>query len=260
MLLQGTRGVILGVANKRSIAWAIAKACHRHGAQLAFSALNPKLGQKIERLAGTLEDAPGGAPPVWPCDVMDDESLDGFFSQIAAHFDGRIDFVVHAVAFADRKDLDGAFLDTSRPGFHTALDVSAYSLPAMLRRAAPHMKEGGAALALTYLGACRAFPSYNVMGVAKAALESSVRYLARDLGPQGVRVNAISAGPIATLSARGIRGFSEILHHYKERSPLGRNTDADEVADASVFLLSSMARGITGGIVYVDNGYRTAGM
>jgi enoyl-[acyl-carrier protein] reductase I len=261
MLLDGKNGLIMGVANKRSIAWSISTACHAAGARLAFNALDERLGEKVRELTDTLvregEPAP---PPLWLCDVGDDAQLDPFFAKVGEHFGGRLDFLVHAIAFANREDLEGGYTKTGRAGFHTALGVSAYSLVALAQRAAPLMKEGGAIVTLTYLGSERVLPNYNVMGVAKAALESSVRYLAADLGPKGIRVNAISAGPIQTLSARGISGFTTILDHYKERSALQRNTDPAEVGDACVFLVSPMSRGITGEVLFVDAGYRWMGM
>jgi enoyl-[acyl-carrier protein] reductase I len=255
-MLDGKNGLIFGVANKRSIAWAIAQACAKGGASLAFNYLDERLEEKVRELAKTLP----GDPPCWKCDASKEEDLDDFFKKAAEKFAGRLDFLVHCIAYAERQDLEGEFAKTSRPGFHTALDVSSYSLVALARRAAPLMTAGGSVVALTYMGSERVFPGYNVMGVAKAALESAVRYLAADLGPKGIRVNAISAGPIQTLSARGIHGFTDILGHYAERSPLRRNTDPDEVGDAAVFLLSHMGRGITGETIYVDCGYHIMGM
>ncbi len=256
MLLQGKNGLIFGVANKRSIAWAIAQACARAGANLAFNYLDERLEEKVKELVATLP----GPPPAWKCDASNDAELDRFFEAARERFAGRLDFLVHCIAFANREDLEGSFLKTSREGFRVALDVSAYSLVALAQRAAPLMSGGGSILALTYLGSERVFPGYNVMGVAKAALEAAVRYLAADLGPQNVRVNAISAGPIQTLSARGIRGFTEILAHYAARAPLRRNTEPEEVGDAAVFLLSEAARGITGETLFVDSGYHAMGM
>jgi enoyl-[acyl-carrier protein] reductase I len=255
-MLQGKKGLIIGVANKRSIAWAIAQSCSRAGARLAFNFLDERLEEKVRELAATL---PGDAP-CWRCDAGKDEDLDAFFAQAAAWSGGRIDFVVHSIAFAQREDLEGDFVKTSRAGFHTALDVSAFSLVAAARRAAPLMTEGGSIVALTYLGSERVFPGYNVMGVAKAALEAEVRYLAADLGPRAIRVNAISAGPIQTLSARGIHGFTDILGHYAKRAPLRRNTEPEEVGDAALFLVSSLSRGITGQTIMVDGGYGVMGM
>lgn len=257
-LLEGKNGLVLGVANKNSIAWAIARACHREGARLAFAAANERMAAKCAPLAATL--AEGDPPPVWPCDVEDDAALDRLLEQAGAHFGGRLDVVVHSVAYAERDDLRGPYAETSRAGFAKALSVSAYSLAALARRAAPLMGGGGSIVTLTYLGAERVFPGYNVMGPAKAALEASVRYLAHDLGPGGVRVNAVSAGPIQTLSARGIPGFAGILERYADRAALRRTTDPGEVADAAVFLLSPLGRGVTGEVLYVDGGYRSAGL
>jgi enoyl-[acyl-carrier protein] reductase I len=255
-MLSGKNGLIFGVANKRSIAWSIAQACSKAGASLAFNYLDERLEEKVRELVKTLP----GDPPVWKCGASKDEELDAFFARAAERFGGKVDFVVHCMAFAERADLEGAFSKTSRKGFHTAVDVSAYSLVALAQRAAPLMKDGGSIVALTYLGATRVVPGYNVMGVAKAALESAVRYLAADLGPQGIRVNAISAGPINTLSARGIHGFTDMLELHAQRAPLRRNTEPDEVGDAALFLLSPMGRGITGDILFVDGGYHALGM
>jgi enoyl-[acyl-carrier protein] reductase I len=255
-MLEGKNGIIFGVANKRSIAWSIAQSCAREKARLAFNYLDERLEPKVRELVATLD----GAGPVWKCDVQKEDEVDAFFATAGEHFGGRLDFLVHSIAFANREDLEGGFAKTSLAGWRTALDVSAYSLVSLARRAAPLMKEGGAILALTYLGSERVFPGYNVMGVAKAALEASIRYLAVDLGPQGIRVNAISAGPINTLSARGIHGFTEILGHYAERSPLRRNTDPDEVGDAALFLVSHLGRGVTAEVLHVDCGYHAMGM
>ena len=255
MELAGKRGVVFGVANKRSIAWAIAQACVARGAQLVFAVLDDRTEDKVAPLVSSLT----GEHPIWQCDVQDDGSLDGFFERTAKHFD-EVDFLIHSVAFAQREDLAGRFVDTSRGGFATAMDVSAYSLVAMARRAVPLMSAGASIVAMTYLGSMRVFPGYNVMGVAKAALEASVRYLAADLGPSGVRVNAISAGPVQTLSARGIAGFTSILDHYSATAPLRRPTAADEVGDTAAFLVSDGARGITGEVLYVDSGYHAVGM
>ncbi len=256
MLLEGRNGIIFGVANKRSIAWSVAQACSREGARLAFNFLDERLEEKVRELAKTLP----GDPPCWKCDASKDDDLDAFFKLAGEKLQGKLDFLVHCIAYAERADLEGEFAKTSRSGFKTALDVSAYTLPALAQRAAPLMAGGGSIVALTYLGSTRVFPGYNVMGVAKAALEASVRYLAADLGSKGIRVNAISAGPIQTLSARGIHGFTDILTHYAERAPLRRNTDPDEVGDAAVFLVSSLGRGVTGDILFVDCGYHAMGM
>jgi enoyl-[acyl-carrier protein] reductase I len=253
-VLAGRKGVILGVANERSLAWGIAQAAHREGAQLALTYGAPVLEKRLKPLAAQV-----GAEIVLPCDVQDDNQLDALFSTVEAAW-GEIDFVVHAVAFADRDELRGAFLDTSREGFRLALDVSAYSLVAVARRAARLMREGGSVLTLSYLGSERTVPHYNVMGVAKAALEASVRYLAADLGPRGIRVNALSAGPVRTLAAAGVGGFHAVLDWYAANAPLRRITTQGEVGDAALLLLSEWGRGITGEVLYVDAGYHSVGV
>jgi len=251
----GKCGVIVGVANKYSIAWAIAQAVAARGAKLALT-YQGRFEDHVKKLAGELPQP----PLVLPCDVTSDDDIKAVFERLGAEF-GALDFVVHAAAFAPPAELEGAFLDTSREGFRTALDISAYSLIALARGAAPLMESrGGSIVALTFLGSDRVFPHYNVMGVAKAALESSVRYLAADLGPKQVRVNAVSAGPIKTVAARGISGFSKILQLYPERAPLHRNVDTGEVAESAAFLLSDAARGITGEVLMVDAGYHARGM
>ncbi len=254
-MLAEKKGLILGVANKRSIAWAITQAAAHAGAELALTYLGDKLKGKVESLAETLP----GSTPLYPCDVTDDDDIAALGERLAADF-GRLDFVVHSVAFADRNDLEGTFVNTSRKGYHLAQDVSSYSLTAIARMAAPLMSEGGSIVAMTYLGAARAVRNYNVMGVAKAALEASVRYLAADLGEKQIRVNAISAGPINTLAARGISGFTDILDHVASVSPLRRNVEVDEVANATAFLLSPLSSGITGETIYVDCGYNIVGV
>ncbi len=253
-MLQGKRGIVFGVANKRSIAWAIARGASAAGAQVTLAYQNERLGETVRELAATL---PGETACV-ECDVASDASLDKAFESVKAG--GGLDFAVHSVAFANKDELDGDYMRTSREGFRLAHDVSAYSFTAVARRAAELMEgRQGAMLTLTYIGAERVIPNYNVMGVAKAALEASVRYLANDLGPRGVRVNAISAGPIKTLAAAGIGDFSKILDHHKAKAPLRRLTEADEVADAAVFLLSPMSRGITGEVIHVDGGFSIVG-
>ena len=250
-------GLIVGVANKRSISWAIAQAAAREGATLALTFQNERLEENVRELGATL-----AAPPLLlPCDVGNDDQIDAVFAAIERER-GRLDFLVHGVAFADREDLDRPFHQTSRDGFRKALDVSAYSLVALARRAAPLMEKngGGSILTLTFLGGERVFPNYNVMGVAKAALEASVRYLASDLGPKNIRVNAISAGPIKTLAAAGISGFSSILQTYRDRAPLRRTVETAEVADAAVMLLGPAGRAITGEVLIVDGGYHAMGV
>jgi len=254
MLLEGKKGLIVGVANKRSIAWSIAEALHREGARLAFNYQGERLEENVRSLAAGLQGS-----IVLPCDVTRDEELDALFAAVGKEF-GRLDILVHCVAFAPKEDLENDFHKTSRDGFRTALDVSAYSLVALARRAAPLMEGGGSIVALTYLGSDRVIPGYNIMGVAKAALESSVRYLAQDLGKKQIRVNGISSGPISTLASRGVPGFVKMLQIVRERSPLPRNTEPAEVGDAALFLCSSLARGVTGEVLFVDNGYHIMGM
>ncbi len=254
--LTGKVGLIVGVANRRSIAWAIAQATAQAGARLVLTFVD-RLEEHVRELAATLD------PPavVLPCDVTSDQQIDAVFEAVRAEF-GGLDFLVHGAAFAPREALSNPFVETTRNDFRQALDVSAYSLVALARGAAPLMdaRGGGSVLTLTYLGSDRVFLNYNVMGVAKAALESSVRYLASDLGPRNIRVNAISAGPIKTLASAGIGGISTIINVYRERAPLRRATDTDEVGDAALFLLSDAARGITGDVLMVDSGYHITGM
>jgi enoyl-[acyl-carrier protein] reductase I len=254
--LRDKLGLVVGVANRRSICWAIAQAAAAAGARLALTYQGERLGENVRELAAALD-----RPLVWPCDVTSDEQIDALYAAIAREF-GGLDFLVHGAAYAPREALDGRFVDTSREGFRQALDVSAYSLVALTRGAVPLMtpRGGGSVLTLTYLGSERVFPNYNVMGVAKAALEASVRYLAADLGPSGIRVNAISAGPIRTLAASGISGFTNVLQVYRDRAPLRRTVEAAEVADAAVFLLSDAARGVTGTVLFVDAGFHATGM
>jgi len=254
MLLKDRQGLILGVANKRSIAWAIALSAAREGARLAFTFQGERLEENVRELASSLPRS-----VVLPCDVSDDHQITAAFDRLGQEF-GSIDFLVHCIAFANREDLENDFSQTSREGFRVAHDVSAYSLVALVREALRWFRpEGGSVLALTYLGSERAIPRYNVMGVAKASLEASIRYLASDLGPRNIRVNGISAGPISTLAARGIPGFTSILDQYRQKAPLRRNIEAAEVGDAAAFLLSPMARGVTGEILFVDAGYHIVG-
>jgi len=254
MLLEGKRGLVLGIANKRSIAWGIAQAAHREGARLAVTYQGERLLENVQELAKQLRD-----PLILPCDVTKDEDLQALAESVKSGF-GTIDFVVHAVAFALREELDGEFLNTSREGYRVAQDISSYSLTALSRAVAPLMPEGGSIVTLSYLGGERVVPHYNVMGVAKAALEMSVRYLAADLGPKGIRVNAVSAGPIKTLAASGVHGLSKMLEYHRTHAPLRRNTDQDEVGDAGLFLLSPLSRGITGEVIHVDGGFHVMGM
>lgn len=250
-VLAGKKGLIFGIANHRSIAWAIAQATAGAGAQLALAYQGDRVERYVRELVPQL---PAPAPLILPCDLTDDAQIDRLFSEVASSF-GTLDFLVHSVAFAQKEDLEGRYVDTSRKGFSLALEISVYSLTAAVRAAIPLMPDGGSVITMTYLGAERAVANYNVMGVAKAALESSVRYLAADLGPQHIRVNAISAGPIQTLSARGISGFSGMLGYVRDKTPLRRNTEPDEVGDTAVFLSSSLSRGITGETIYVDGGF-----
>jgi enoyl-[acyl-carrier protein] reductase I len=256
MLLEGKTGLIVGVANKHSIAWAIAQSAAREGARLAFNYQNERLQGNVEELTKTLEGA-----KAYPCDVSNDNEIAALIQSVEADF-GKLDFLIHSVAYAPREELTGEFLNTSRQGFQTALDVSAYSLVAMSRAAMPLLSKaegGGSIVTLTYLGAERVVPHYNVMGVAKAALEASVRYLANDLGPKGIRVNAISAGPIRTLAARGVSGITKMVEHHREISPLRHATEQAEVGDTGLFLISPLGRGITGEVIYVDGGYHILG-
>ena len=253
MLLEGKKGLIIGVANKHSIAWAIAQAAAREGAQMLFSYQNERLRENVEELVQTL---PGASACV--CDVGDDSQIDAMMKQASEKL-GRLDFLVHSLAFAPREELTGEFVNTTRQGFATALDVSAYSLVAVTRAAMPLMTEGGSGVTLTYLGSERVVPHYNVMGVAKAALEATVRYLAHDLGPKNIRVNAVSAGPIKTLAARGVSGISKMVDHHRAFAPLRRATEQGEVGDTALFLVSPLGRGITGEVIYVDGGYHILG-
>ncbi len=253
--LPGKLGLVVGVANKRSISWAIAQAAAAAGARLALTYQGERLEENVRELAATLE-----SPLVLPCDVTSDEQIAALATAIDREF-GGLDFVVHGAAFAPKAEVSSAFVETSREGFRIALDISTYSLIGLTRAMLPLMEKrgGGSVLTLTYLGSQRVFPNYNVMGVAKAALEASVRYLASDLGPRNVRVNAVSAGPIKTLAASGISGFSSILQVYRDRAPLRRNTELAEVADAAMFLLSPAGRGVTGEILMVDGGFHVTG-
>ena len=253
-LLEGKTALIFGLANKHSIAWGIAQAFHEEGAELGFSYGIPQLERRVMPLAEQL-----GVDFVEMCDVTKEEDIDAVFEKAAARF-GKIDILVHAIAFAKQEDLTGRFINTSRDGFALALDISAYSLVALSRRAVPLMADGGSILTMSYYGAEKAVPHYNVMGVAKAALEASVRYLAADLGPDGIRVNAISAGPIKTLAAAGIAGFRKMLRYVGERTPLRRNIDQAEVGKTALYLCSDLASGVTGEVVYVDAGYNILGM
>jgi enoyl-[acyl-carrier protein] reductase I len=253
-LLKGKRGLVMGVANNRSLAWGIANACANAGAELALTYQGDALKRRVEPLAQKLN-----AQIVGHCDVTVPETIDAVFENIAALWD-RIDFIVHAIAFSDKDELTGRFVDTTLENFQRTMDISVYSLTAITQRAEKLMTNGGSVLTLTYYGAEKFMPHYNVMGVAKAALESSVRYLANDLGPANIRVNAISAGPVKTLAASGIGDFRYILKWNEYNSPLRRSTTIDEVGDSAVYLVSDMSRGVTGEVLHVDSGYHTVGM
>jgi len=253
--LAGKNGIVFGVANKRSIAWAIAQAWHDAGARLAFTYQGERLKENVEELVGAF----GKDTPIYPCDVTRDEEIARVFESVAADF-GKLNVLLHSVAFAPKEALEGEFVNTSREAFRVAHDVSAYSLVALSRAAAALMTEGGSIIAMTYHGSVKVIPHYNVMGVAKASLEASIRYLAYDLGPKGIRVNAISAGPVNTLAARGIAGFTQMLKHYEEHAPLKRNIEPAELGSAGLFLASDMSTGTTGQVLYVDSGYEIMGM
>ncbi|MCI0394352.1 MAG: enoyl-ACP reductase [Chloroflexi bacterium] len=253
-LLEGKKALIFGIANKHSIAWGIAQAFHEHGAELGFSYGIPQLEKRVEPLAEELD-----VRFVEMCDVTKDEDIAAVFQKAADHF-GQIDILVHSLAFAPQEELAGRFVETSRSGFALALDISAYSLVALVRAAEPLMPNGGSVVTMTYYGSEKVVPHYNVMGVAKAALEASVRYLAADLGPTGIRVNAISAGPIKTLAASGVAGFRKMLGYVGERAPLRRNVNQEEVGRTALWLCSDLGSGITGEVVYVDAGYHILGM
>jgi enoyl-[acyl-carrier protein] reductase I len=255
MLLQGKTGLILGIANKRSLAWGIAQSVSREGARLAVTYQGERLEENVRELAAGLD-----RPVILPCDVSRDEDLETLAASVKNEL-GGLDFVVHAVAYALREELDGDFVNTSREGYRMAQDISSYSLTALVRRTAPLMEgRGGSVVTLTYLGGERVVPHYNVMGVAKAALECSVRYLAADLGPKGIRVNAISAGPIKTIAASGVHGISKMLEYHRAQAPLRKNTEQEEVGDAALFLVSRLSRGITGEVLHVDGGFHVMGM
>jgi enoyl-[acyl-carrier protein] reductase I len=254
-MLEGKLGLVTGVANRRSIGWGIGQALAKAGARLAFT-YQDRVGDTVNELAATLPNA-----VTLPCDVLDDAQVDETFERIDREF-GGLDILVHSIAFAPREALEGRFVDTSRDAFRTTMEISAYSLAQLARKAAPLMEKrgGGSIITMTYLGSDRVFPKYNVMGVAKAALESTARYLASDLGPVNIRVNAISAGPIRTLAARSIQGFPRMEEHVREVSPLRRNTEAAEVGDVAVFLASDMSRNVTGVTLFCDSGYNIMGM
>ena len=253
--LAGKLGIVFGVANKRSIAWAIAQAWHKAGARLAFTYQGERLKENVEELAGTF----GADTLLMPCDVSKDEDIATVFKTVGEKF-GQLHLLLHSVAFAPKEALEGEFVNTSREAYRVAHDISAYSLVALARGAAPLMTDGGSIVAMTYYGAEKVVPHYNVMGVAKASLEASTRYLAYDLGPKKIRVNCISAGPVQTLAARGISGFSAMMKHYEEHAPLKRSCTTEELGSTGVFLASDGAAAITGQVLYVDGGYQIMGM
>jgi enoyl-[acyl-carrier protein] reductase I len=254
-MLENKFGVVFGVANKRSIAWSIAQAWHEAGARLAFTYQGERLRENVEAMASTF----GPNCPTYPCDVTRDEEIQKVFKSLATDF-GQLHMVLHSVAFAPKEALEDRFINTSREAFRIAQDVSVYSLLGIARAALPLMKEGGSILTLSYYGAEKVVPHYNVMGVAKASLEATVRYLAYDLGPQNVRVNALSPGPVNTLAARGIAGFLDMLKYHAEHAPLKRNVVGKEIGNTGVFLASDWSSGITGEVIYVDGGYNIMGM
>ena len=253
-LLDGKTALVLGVANKWSLAYAIAQSFRREGARLILTYQGDRQKAAVDELAKEL-----GVELVLPCDVTQEQELQQLSDQLAAQA-GRLDVLVHSIAFANREDLGRPFVETSRSGYLLAQEVSAYSLVAVARVSQSLMTSGGSIVTLTYLGSSRVVPNYNVMGVAKAALEASVRYLASDLGPSGIRVNAISAGPVKTVSARGVKDFSKMLDNFSEKAPLRRNTDPAEVADTAVFLASDLSRGVTGNVIFVDAGFQVMGL
>ena len=254
-VLAGKVGLVFGVANKRSIAWAIARAWAAAGARLIFNYQGERLKENVEELAGEF----GEKTPLFPCDVSSDDEIKAFFENVRGNTD-RVDLMLHSLAFAPREALEGDFVSTTREAFRVAHDISAYSLVALAREAAPFMANGGSIVAMTYYGSEKVVPHYNVMGVAKASLEASTRYLAYDLGPKKIRVNCISAGPVQTLAARGISGFTSMLKHYQDRAPLKRSCDPAELGATGVFLASDGAAAITGQVIYVDGGYQIMGM
>ena len=254
-ILAGKVGLVFGVANKRSIAWAIAKAWAAAGARLIFNYQGERLKENVEELVGEF----GEGTPLFPCDVSSDAEIKNFFENVKRETD-NVDLMLHSVAFALKESLEGDFVSTTREAFRIAHDVSAYSLVALAREVAPMMTNGGSIVAMTYYGSEKVVPHYNVMGVAKASLEASTRYLAYDLGPKKIRVNCISAGPVQTLAARGISGFTQMLKHYQERTPLKRSCDPAELGETGIFLASDGAGAITGQVIYVDGGYQIMGM
>lgn len=253
-LMEGKRGLIMGVANNRSIAYGIAKALHAQGAELAFTYQGEALHRRVEPIAAEF-----GSDLVLPCDVADADAMDAVFNVLKSNW-GKLDFLVHAIGYSNKEELDGRYIDTTPGNFQLTMNISVYSLTALAKRAEPLMTDGGSILTLTYYGAEKVLPHYNVMGVAKAALEASVRYLAADMGPRGIRVNGISAGPIKTLAASGISGLREMLKWNEENAPLRKNVTIEEVGNSGLYLLSDLSSGVTGEIHYVDAGYNVIGM
>lgn len=252
-LLEGKKALIFGVANDHSIAWGIAQSLHEHGAELAFSYAGEKLERRVKPLAESV-----GSDFVEPCDVSKDEDIEQLFEKVTARL-GQVDILVHAVAYADRDDLKGKFYETSREGFKMAMDISAYSYAALARACLPLMPAGGSMMTMTYYGSEKVAPNYNVMGVAKAALEATTRYLAADLGPKGIRVNAISAGPIRTLSAAGVSGFRKLYRHFEDLNPMKRHVEISDIGKTAVYLASDLSSMVTGEVIYVDGGYNILG-
>lgn len=253
-ILDNKKAVIFGVANERSIAWAIAQALHKEGSELAFTYAGTALESRVRPLAESI-----GSKVILPCDVTNDAEIDAVFENIKQQW-GSLDILIHSIAFANKEELKGMFVDTSREGFKLAMDVSAYSLVALAKRAYPLMTNGGSIITMTYYGSEKVVPNYNVMGVAKAALEASVKYMAADLGQKNIRVNAISAGPIKTLAAMGISGFRDMLQTVENKSPLKRNVTTEDVANTALYLSSRLSSGVTGEVIYVDAGYNIMGM
>ncbi len=253
-LMAGKRGLVMGVANDHSIAWGIAKTLHAHGAEMAFTYQGEAFGRRVTPLAETL-----GAPLVLPADVTDPASLDALFGALKEKW-GRLDFLVHAIAYSDKNELKGRYLNTTRDNFRQTMEISCYSFTELARRAQPLMTEGGSMITLTYLGSERVMPNYNVMGVAKAALEASMRYLAFDLGPEGIRVNALSPGPMRTLAGSAIGGARKVFRESADNAPLRRNASLADVGGAALFALSDLGGGMTGEVIYVDSGYHVMGM
>ena len=254
-LVQGKRGLVMGVANDKSIAWGCARVLHAQGAELAFTYQGEQFGKRVAPLAESV----GAADRLMPADVQDPASLDAVFDRLAEEW-GKIDFLIHAIAYSDKSELTGRFTDTSRANFLNSLDISCYSLVELARRAAPLMTEGGAILTMSYLGAQRVTPNYNVMGVAKAALESAVRYLANDLGPDGVRVNALSPGPMRTLAGSAVGGARRVYRETEQNSPMQKNADLDHVGGAAAWLCSDYGASTTGEVIFIDGGYHALGM